>query len=95
MTPAGQALIDKAKADGTWTIMDEVEKGVIPLDLASALKKNKKAGANFQAFPPSSKRIILGWIMDAKTPETRSKRIKETVKLAAKNVRANHYQPKK
>ena len=44
-------------------------------------------------FLKSSKKIILGWIADAKRCATRRKRIKETVALAAKNVRANHYRP--
>ena len=39
----------------------------------------------------SSKKIILTWILNAKTPATRSKRIAETVTLAIKNIRANHY----
>jgi uncharacterized protein YdeI (YjbR/CyaY-like superfamily) len=34
--------------------------------------------------------MILEWIASAKRPETRAKRITETVKLAAKNIRANH-----
>ena len=44
-----------------------------------------------QAFPPSSKRIILEWILNAKKPETRQKRIEETVTKAAQNLQANHY----
>jgi uncharacterized protein YdeI (YjbR/CyaY-like superfamily) len=94
MQPAGQAMIDLAKKSGTWTAMEDIEKGVIPPDLQKQLAKNKKGKENFNAFPPSSKKIILSWIKDAKTSETRMKRIKETVKLAAKNVRANHYVPK-
>jgi uncharacterized protein YdeI (YjbR/CyaY-like superfamily) len=93
MKPAGQAMVDLAKRTGTWTAMDDIDK--VPSDLQKLLDKNKKAGTYFQAFPPSSKRIILGWIMDAKTPETRSKRVRETVLLAAKNIRAHHYTPKK
>jgi uncharacterized protein YdeI (YjbR/CyaY-like superfamily) len=95
MTPAGHAMIGLAKETGTWTALDEVDKGVIPIDLEKELRRNKKASKNFQTFPPSSKKIILGWIMDAKTPQTRKKRIKETVRQAAKNERANHYRPKK
>lgn len=91
MTSAGQALIDLAKKTGTWDALTQVQNSVIPSDLQKALKANKKAAANFEAFPPSSKRIILEWILNAKRPETREKRIKETVDLAAKNLRANHY----
>jgi uncharacterized protein YdeI (YjbR/CyaY-like superfamily) len=93
MTPAGQAMIDLAKKTGTWTAYDDIDK--VPADLQKMLDKNKKAKIYFEAFPPSSKRIILGWIKDAKTLETRTRRIKETVALAVKNVRAHHYAPKK
>ena len=42
------------------------------------------------AFRPSSKRIILEWILNAKRPETRRRRIEETVRLAEQNIRADH-----
>ncbi len=46
-----------------------------------------------EAFPRSVKRGILEWLLNAKKPETRQKRIEETVTLAARNVRANQYRP--
>ena len=91
MTESGQALIDAAKASGAWTALEDAQNSVIPEDLQYAFKKNKIALTQFLAFPPSSKRIILEWILNAKKPETRRKRIHETVSLAAKNIRANHY----
>ncbi len=91
MTPAGLELIDLAKQTGTWTALDPVQESVIPEDLQQAFDRNAKAWQNFSAFPPSSKRIILEWILNAKRPETRQKRIEETVTLAAKNIKANHY----
>lgn len=91
MTSAGQALIDLAKKTGTWEALREVQNSIIPADLQQALGANKKAAVNFEAFPPSSKRIILEWILNARRSETREKRIRETVELAAKNIRANHY----
>lgn len=91
MKPAGQAMIDLAKKNGTWTALVDVQNSVIPPDLQQAFNKNKTAFKNFQAFPPSSKRIILEWILNAKKPETREQRIKQTVELAEKNIKANHY----
>lgn len=92
--PAGKAMIDLAKKSGTWSALDEVENLIMPDDLKKAFVKNKIACNYFEAFPPSSKKIILYWISSAKQPETRMKRIKETVILAAKNIRANHYTKK-
>jgi uncharacterized protein YdeI (YjbR/CyaY-like superfamily) len=88
MRPAGQAMIDLAKKTGTWDIMVQVENGVIPNDLQQLFNKNKPAFKNFQAFAPSSRKIILQWVLNAKRPETREKRIQETVKQAAKNLKA-------
>jgi uncharacterized protein YdeI (YjbR/CyaY-like superfamily) len=51
----------------------------------------KKAKQYFEAFPRSVKRGILEWIASAKKPETRAKRIEETARLAAQNVRANQW----
>lgn len=91
MMPAGQAMVDLAKKAGTWLALVPIQNAEIPEDLQKRLNRNKKAFENFQAFPPSSKRIILEWILNAKRPETRKQRIEETVTLAAKNIRANHY----
>jgi uncharacterized protein YdeI (YjbR/CyaY-like superfamily) len=91
MTSTGLALVETAKAAGTWEALDEVQAGSVPADLAAALDADPVARANFDAFPPSSKRIILEWIQGAKRPETRSARIAETARLAAVNERANHW----
>jgi len=89
MTPAGQARIDAAQADGTWALWDHVDSLAVPDDLAAALATYPAARANFDAFPRSARHAILGWIATAKRPETRAKRIAETARLAQDNVRAN------
>ena len=91
MTDAGLQTIEAAKQNGTWTALDEVDNSIMPDDLKKVFDKNKTALKNFDAFPISSKKIILEWIHNAKKEETRKKRIEETVSLAAKNIRANHY----
>lgn len=91
MTESGLKLIESAKKSGAWEALVDVQNSVIPDDLQQLLNKNKIAFKNFLAFPPSSKRIILEWILNAKKMETRQKRIEETVRLAADNIKANHY----
>jgi uncharacterized protein YdeI (YjbR/CyaY-like superfamily) len=93
MRPAGLAKIEAAKLDGSWTLLDAVEALEVPDDLEKALKGFPNASANFAAFPKSAKRGILEWIVQAKRPETRAKRIAETVRLANENIRANQWQP--
>jgi uncharacterized protein YdeI (YjbR/CyaY-like superfamily) len=95
MQPAGIALVNEARKNGAWDALNEVEEMIIPPDLLAALKATPGAHAYFSAFPRSSKKNILEWIHNAKQPETRAKRITETARLAADNIRANHYrQPK-
>ena len=90
MAQAGLATIKTAKRNGTWTALDAIEALEVPPDLAKALAANKKAKTHFDAFSPSSKKIILLWIQNAKRQKTRDKRVAETVRLAAENLKANH-----
>ncbi|WP_019498890.1 YdeI/OmpD-associated family protein [Pseudanabaena sp. PCC 6802] len=90
MAPAGLEAIEIAKHNGTWTALDAVEDLIIPDDLQKEFDRNKTAWENWEKFPRSSKRGILEWIVGAKKPETRQKRINETVRLAGENIRANH-----
>ncbi len=90
MRPAGLAAVAAAKANGTWTASDAIDALNVPDDLAAALAADPTAQAHFDAFPASSKKIILSWIAAAKRAETRTRRVAETVRLAAENKRANH-----
>jgi uncharacterized protein YdeI (YjbR/CyaY-like superfamily) len=89
MTPAGMALVEMAKTNGAWDALNGVSALEVPDDLGSAF--TVEARANWNAFPPSTQRGILEWILNAKTPETRSKRIAETADKAGKNERANQW----
>lgn len=91
MAPAGFAKVEAAKADGSWTALDDVEALEIPTDLADALAGYEKAAQHFDAFPRSVKRGILEWIAGAKRSDTRAKRIAETARLAEENIRANQW----
>lgn len=91
MTSPGLAKIEAAKKDGSWSSYDGVDALVVPKDLAAELAGNKQAKEYFAGFPPSSRKIILWWIASAKLPATRAARITETVRLAAENIRANHW----
>ena len=85
MKPAGLEKINTAKKDGSWTILDDIEDLIIPLDLKNTLKQNKTAYENFEGFTDSTKKQVLYWIANAKMKDTRLRRIKKTVELAGKN----------
>ncbi|MEL6263170.1 MAG: YdeI/OmpD-associated family protein [Cyanobacteria bacterium J06626_6] len=83
MMPPGLEKVEQAKANGTWTFLDDVEALVIPEDLAVALAGDEVARANFEGFSDSTKKGILQWIKMAKRSQTRQRRIKETIEQAA------------
>ena len=89
MTEYGLAAIEQAKAAGTWQLLSDEPRRAMPPDLQERLDGNDVARMNFESFPPSSKRLILGWIAIAKRPDTRRRRIDQTVNLAVLNIRAN------
>jgi len=88
MTPAGRAVIDAAKADGSWTLLDDVEKLVVPDDLAAAFDRYPGSREQYDAFPPSARRVILVWIVQAKREATRAARLEQTARLAQEGKRA-------
>ncbi len=90
MTKAGLVCIEVAKKNGKWTALNDTDAMLMPPDLASALAKNSKAKAFFDALSPSPKKNYLYWINSAKRDETRAVRIKEAVALLAKGIRSRH-----
>jgi uncharacterized protein YdeI (YjbR/CyaY-like superfamily) len=79
MHKAGLDVIAVAKKNGAWTMLDEVEKLVAPPDLQKALKKNKGAEQWFADLTRSRKRLLLLNLLQAKTLETRQKRIDQVI----------------
>ena len=91
MTKAGFDSIERAKQNGTWFLMDDIENLIIPEDLKIALNKNKKSMEFFQSQSKSIKKAILYWVVAAKRSETRKKRIEEIAQSAAKGIRPNQF----
>lgn len=89
MAPAGLAAIERAKANGSWEILDAVERLEVPEDLAAALEVRPPAAVNFAGFPPSARKQLLGWVAVARKPETRAGRITTIAEAAARNERAS------
>jgi uncharacterized protein YdeI (YjbR/CyaY-like superfamily) len=53
----------------------------LPAYLARSLKASRKAWASFQALPPSHRRQYVMWIHSAKRPETRERRIQQSIAM--------------
>ncbi|MEM8890571.1 MAG: YdeI/OmpD-associated family protein [Bacteroidota bacterium] len=91
MQEAGHAMIALAKETGTWDALNDVENLIIPPDLQKAFDQYPNSLTNWENFPRSVKRGILEWILNAKRPATRAKRIEETAAKAEENIRANQW----
>jgi uncharacterized protein YdeI (YjbR/CyaY-like superfamily) len=59
----------------------------IPLttEIEEALKVNKKAWEHFNNLAPGYKKQYVGWLVTAKRPETRKRRLEEAIKLLSEN----------
>ena len=88
MRPPGRARIDAAKADGSWTLLDDVEDLIVPPDLAEAFGRHPGSRAAWAAFPVSPRKQMLTWVVTAKRPETRASRIDQIAAAAAAGKRA-------
>lgn len=82
MTERGQAVIDAAQADGSWSQFDDAEAMELHSDLAAALDSGGVRDA-YDELAPSRKKQDLWWVYSAKRPETREKRIAELVRRFA------------
>ena len=78
MRPPGLAKIAQAKRDGTWTLLDSVERLEVPADLRKAL--GAAGRERFDALTPGKKKAHLAALVTAKKPETRAKRVADIVR---------------
>jgi uncharacterized protein YdeI (YjbR/CyaY-like superfamily) len=87
MTKAGYESIERAKQNGSWKILDEVEKLKIPKDLEAAFKTKQGSKKYFLSLSKSVRKAHLQWLIFAKRHETRQKRISEIAGLAAQKLK--------
>ncbi len=85
--PAGMLLINLAKETGTWDALNDVEQLVIPEDMQELFDSDPQALVHWNTFSRSVRRGILEYILNAKRPETRIKRITDAVRLAHDNIK--------
>jgi uncharacterized protein YdeI (YjbR/CyaY-like superfamily) len=89
MTSAGLRTVEEAKHNGRWEKAYSSRRGVVavPQDLTEALKKNRIAHENFEAFPPSARFIYIHWIHEAKRRDTRERRIQTVVDRSERRLK--------
>jgi len=85
MHPAGQAEVERAKADGRWEAAYAGPATMeVPPDLIEALAAEPKAQAMFETLNSQNRYAILYRIGTAKRADTRARRIREFVAMLAR-----------
>ena len=87
MTDAGRKAIQQAKRVGTWEVPTATIDLSVPPELADFLRTNEQAASFFEALAPSYRTQFTGWINSAKRPETRQRRLDETMELLEKGLK--------
>jgi uncharacterized protein YdeI (YjbR/CyaY-like superfamily) len=84
MRPAGLREVDAAKRDGRWKrAYDSPRTATVPEDFLAELRKNKKANAFFDTLDKRNTYAISFRLQNARTPETREKRIQAILAMMA------------
>jgi uncharacterized protein YdeI (YjbR/CyaY-like superfamily) len=91
MAQAGYDSVEIAKQNGSWSILDGVEEIVIPKDLDKAFKLHPGSKDFFVSLSRSIKKMMLHWVVTAKRPETREKRINEIAELTAQKKKPKQF----
>ena len=88
MEKRGHEAIEQARANGRWTsAYSSREKPAVPEDLIQALSRSPLARRNFQGMSNSHQLMYVHWVLEAKRPQTRQRRIAELIKRAEQNRR--------
>lgn len=91
MEEEGYKSIEIAKENGSWTTLDKVEALVVPTDLKEALTNFEGSMDYFDSLSKSAKKILLYWVISAKRPETRKKRVLEIAENASQKLKPKQF----
>ena len=85
MAGPGLAAVERAKRNGSWDRLTEVEKidrgGGPPDEVIAAIAACPGLKAKFDALPASKRKMFAYWVTSAKRPETRDRRIAQMEEL--------------
>lgn len=79
MTDYGLEIVERAKADGSYYFLEDIENMVIPDELEEIFKFNRKAENTFNNLDKNKKKYILYNLKKLKTKEARDRNIKKVI----------------
>ena len=90
MTPAGEAAYERDKhRSGVYSY--EKPLAELTADEEAQFRRSKAAWADWEKRPAGYRRSALGWITNAKRPETRAKRLNDLIGVSAEGRRLPQY----
>lgn len=81
MTPAGRSAVEAARRSGKWDETVEAVDMTMPPEFEERLRQDKQAAQFFDSLAASYRRQFIGWINAARRPDTRQRRLDETMAL--------------
>jgi uncharacterized protein YdeI (YjbR/CyaY-like superfamily) len=78
--------IELATKTGRWDARPQIEALKMPAELKQALNANPAARKNWPTYTASQQKGFLRMVDDAKTPETRARRVTRVVDIVARRV---------
>ena len=84
MRPAGQAEIDRAKADGRWDAAYRQKNAPVPAELQVLLDQSPTASAFFEALNAQNRWAFIFRIQQGARPETRERRARQLFEMLEK-----------
>ncbi|MGF1559783.1 MAG: YdeI family protein [Flavobacteriaceae bacterium] len=88
MHESGIKAVEIAKENGSWIALDDVEEGIVPLDLKRVFDQNSTAYTNFQNFTRGQRKSYLYYLNQAQREATRQKRIAEIILCCEQNIKS-------
>ncbi len=93
MHPAGLAAYDARDPERQNRYSFENRDAALSPTDEKAFRANKEAWKNFSAFPPSYRHPAIWWVVSAKKPETRERRLATLIADSAAGRRIKHLTP--
>lgn len=82
MAAAGLAAVERAQEDGSWSLLDAVERLEVPPDLEAALADHPSLRDGYERLSPSGRKQVLWSLVSAKRETTRTARLNRLVERA-------------
>ena len=95
VAPAGKAAWERRRADKTGVYSAE-QRTAAKLSAAEtkALKADARAWADWSNRPPSYRRTVTWWIVSAKKPETRARRLATLLDCCGRGIHVPPFRPR-